>query len=319
MADYLGRGFAAACCSPAAALQLALRALGAGPGDEVACPAFGAPAAAHAARLAGAAPRFADVHPDTFTLDPAGVEAVLSRDVKAIVATHLFGLSADLRPLAELARGAGAALVEDACDAFDANYHGRRVGSFGDLACFSLGPGSGFVTTDDPELSARLRALRGDGREIQEGRYAVTGPGLGVEMTALHAALCDARLNEVEARANERIRLAKAYARGLAEVEWARPQARPNGLRHAYEAYVIRVVGDVDRDKLIADLWAEGVEAAPGGMAPGREPFFQGAPACPVAERLAEETLALPLWSGMDEATPEAVCAALVRAAAEAR
>ncbi len=287
-------------------------------GDEVVVAAFGRPDAAHAVELCGARAAFADVRGETYTVDPASVEAHVSSRTKAIVPTHLFGVSADVRPIAGLAQARGLAVVEDALDAFGANDKGQRVGTFGDMACFSLGPGTGFVVTNDPHLSVRLRSLRDHGMEIVDARMQITRPGMDARMTALHAAAAQALLSHASDAADARIRLAKRYTEHLRRVPGVEPPSKPGGLRHVYESYVVRVAGDQTRDKLIVDLWGEGVETAAAGRAIHVEPYYReryglGEDDCPVAVQLARDALALPLWPGMDDATQDAVCDAIER------
>ena len=155
------------------ALHLALLAAGIGPGDEVITVPFTFIATASAIDYTGAKPVFVDIDPRTFTMDPAGIEAAITPRTKAIVPVHLYGQAADMDPILEIARRHGLVVIEDACQAHGAEYKGRRVGSLGDLGCFSFYPGKnlgaygegGIVVTDRPDYARTIRMLRDWGAE----------------------------------------------------------------------------------------------------------------------------------------------------------
>src|SRR5262249_394740 len=147
------------------ALLVSLMALGIGPGDEVICPSYSFFATAEAIVRAGATPVFADIDLDTYCVDPAEVEARVTPRTKAILPVHLFGLCAQMRPILELARARGIPVIEDAAQAFGAEYEGKKAGSLGTIGCFSFFPtknlggfgDGGMVTTDDDALATRVR------------------------------------------------------------------------------------------------------------------------------------------------------------------
>ena len=155
------------------ALALALRALEIGPGDEVIVPSNSFIATAEAVSAVGATPRLVDVDPDSHLLTAEIAERNMSAAVRCIIPVHLFGATVDMDPILELAREAGAYVVEDACQAHGAHYRGRRVGSLGEAGCFSFYPtknlgawgDAGAVVTSDPRLAERVRLLRAHGGE----------------------------------------------------------------------------------------------------------------------------------------------------------
>src|SRR2546421_611240 len=150
------------------ALWLSLLALGVGPGDEVITVPNSFMATAEAISLCGARPVFVDIDERTYTMDPAQVEAATTLRTQAIIPVHIFGQTADMDPVLSIARRHGAPVVEDACQAHGAEYKGKKAGSLGTTGCFSFYPGknlgavgeAGAVTTDDPELYAKVQALR---------------------------------------------------------------------------------------------------------------------------------------------------------------
>lgn len=325
VADSVGRKFGVACSSGTAALHLSMLALDIGSHDEVVVAAYGSLAAAHAVEFCGGRPVFVDAAPETFTLDPAAADAAVTERTRAIVPAHTFGLSADMKRIVEIARKHGLCVLEDLAGALGANYKGQRVGSFGGIACLDFSPASvittsagGMALTDDPELSAKLHSLRGRGMEIADGRQQCVRPGLDCQMTEVQAAIGLAQMEKLQGLVDTRIELAKWYGQRLRGLKGIELPAKPDGLRHVYQSYVVQCGNDVDRDKLMADLRAERVETGFGGYALHMTTFYRdkyglGSAQFPVAKRLSEKALALPLYPGMGEAAVDQVCSAIER------
>ena len=319
LADYSRCRFAVGCASGSDALLLALMALGVGPGDEVVTTPYSFFATASAITRLGATPRFADIDPRTYNIDPAlAAEAVTDR-TRALLPVHLYGQCAEMPALAEVATARGLPVVEDAAQAVGAEDAGRRAGSMGAAGCFSFYPtknlggagDGGMVTTDDEALARRLRVLRVHGGETKY-RHGVVG--LNSRLDALQAAVLRVKLPRLDAWSDARAAHAEAYRRlftdaGLAE-EVGLPEARP-GVRHIYNQYVIRVGGG-RRDALAGHLRAAGVGTEVYYPVPlhlqecfrylgHREGDF------PEAERAARETLALPVYPELTPAQQEYV------------
>ena len=154
------------------AIQLALRAAGIGPGDEVIVPALTAAFSAMAVSMTGATPVFADMDPERYTLDPAAFEAAITPRTAAVIPVHLYGCPADMEPIVEIARRHGLLVLEDAAQAHGARYQGQRVGGLGDVAAFSFYPSknlgaygdAGAIVTDDAALAEKARMLRHGGQ-----------------------------------------------------------------------------------------------------------------------------------------------------------
>jgi dTDP-4-amino-4,6-dideoxygalactose transaminase len=324
--DAFEAEFAAYCETPHAigvssgteALVLALRALGIGPGDEVIVPANSFIATAEAVSLAGASPRFADVDPRTHLLTAGGVEAAIGPRTRCVIPVHLMGSTVDLGPVLEVARGAGLRVIEDAAQAHGARYRGRRVGTMGDLGCFSFYPtknlgawgDGGAVVTGDEQLAEQIRLLRSHG---ERPRYHHRVVGSTARLDALQAAVLRVKLRRLDAWNDERRRLGAALAEQLAGTSLAVPElASPDG-DHVHHLFVVRAPR---RDALRAHLDAAGVATAVHYPTPiHRTEAYAGAGmaagSLPVAERLATEICTLPLFPGMEEQEVAHVAAAI--------
>lgn len=305
------RGFADFCEVPHAvttnngttALHLALVALGVGPGDEVVVPTLTYVATANAVRYCGATPVLADADPRTLNLDPVSVEAALTPRTKAIIPVHLYGHPVDMDPLTDLARAAGAAVVEDAAEAHGARYKGRRAGSLGDVATFSFfgnkilttGEG-GMVTTADADLEAKLRLYRGQGMD-PERRYWFPVVGYNYRMTNVAAAIGVAQLERADALLAARQQVAAWYAEHLAEAQdvLVLPVVEPYA-HHVYWIYNILVRDPaVDRDEVMRRLDADDIETRPTFFPMHELPPYADDPAkYPVASDVSRRGINLP-------------------------
>lgn len=301
----LERRFAEQCCtkhaiavsSGTAALHLALLAHGVGPGDEVITSPFSFVATASSIMMTGAKPLFADVREDDFCLDPASVRRLLSPRTRAIIGVHLFGQPFDVDAVSRCAADAGVPLIEDAAQAIGGRYGGRPVGSFG-TGCFSLyatknimcGEG-GIVTTNDGILDEQVRLLRSHGASQQ---YQHVRLGYNLRMNDLCAAIGVAQLAKLErftCRRRENAAFLDARIQGT-----KLPRELP-GRYHVYHQYTVRI--ERDRDGVAARLHHAGVGTGVFYRTPiHKQPFVReavGDVSCPVAERLANEVLSLPV------------------------
>jgi len=264
IARFCGVGHAVGCASGTDALSLALQALGVGPDDEVILPAFTFFATAGAVCRLGARPIFADIDATTYNLDPLQVENKITEKTKAILIVHLFGQCADMEPLWHVAERHNVPIVEDAAQAFGAEYQGNRTGTLGAIGCFSFYPtkilgacgDAGMVVTNDPEWAARLACLRVHG---MEKRYHHKYIGWNARLDAVQAALLRAKLPHVDRWIEERQAVAQRYNVLLDEYHLAdfleRPVVRPQR-RHVFNQYVVRVA-PAQREALIRHLKAE--------------------------------------------------------------
>ncbi|HEX2087940.1 MAG TPA: DegT/DnrJ/EryC1/StrS family aminotransferase [Solirubrobacteraceae bacterium] len=298
------------------ALELSLRALGVGPGDEVVLPANTFVATAMAVVRAGATPVLADVDRDTHLLDPAAVEAALSDRTRAILPVHLYGRLADLGPLATLVEGRDVALVEDAAQA-----HGLPVARSATAAATSFYPSKnlgaygdgGAVLTRDAELAARIRRLANYG---SVAKYDHVEPGFNSRLDSLQAVVLRAKLRRLEAWNDQRRAAAARYRERLEGCDGVTLPAAADRDRHVWHLFVVRVRA---RDEVLRRLREDGVGAAVHYPTPiHRQPAFagldHGGRRFPAAEELAAGVLSLPLFPGIRDDEVDYVADALVRA-----
>ena len=258
-AEYCDAAHGVATSNGTTALHVALSALGIGEGDRVVTTPFSFVATANAVRQCGATPVFADVDPETGTLDPDAVEAaVRDRDVDAILAVHLYGLPADLDRLGEIADDHDLRLIEDAAQAHGAEYDGQPVGSVGDAACFSFYPTKnlttgegGMVLTDDEGVAERARRFVDHGRT---GAHTFESVGHNFRLTNVAAAMGQVQLEKLD----EYLAARRANAERLTDAlpPSVDPPPTPSGRRHAFNQYTVRAT---DRDHLADHLADHGV------------------------------------------------------------
>jgi dTDP-4-amino-4,6-dideoxygalactose transaminase len=304
------------------ALQLAFRALGLGPGDEVVVPANTFVATAEAVVLAGARPRFADVDPETLLLSPDTLEAALTPATRAVAVVHLYGQMADMPALLSTAALGDLLVVEDAAQAHGATWAGSPAGSFGDAGCFSFYPGknlggfgdAGAVVTDDAGVAETVRSMRDHGR-VAGGHHEHGVLGTNSRLDTLQAVVLDAKLRRLDAWNAARRRLANAY-RELLDPEVARVVEELPGSQGVHHLMVVRVR---ERDRVRRVLAEHGVGTGIHYPTPCHlmAPFaaYRDGP-LPVAELASGEVLSLPLYPSLSMADVERVAAMVNEAAA---
>jgi dTDP-4-amino-4,6-dideoxygalactose transaminase len=320
LAAYCETDFAVGVASGTAALELALRALEIGPGDQVIVPANSFIATAEAVSAVGASPLLVDVDPDTHLIDAEIVAAALTPRVRCVIPVHLFGATVEMGPIAELAREAGIYVVEDACQAHGAREDGARVGSLGQIGCFSFYPtknlgawgDAGAVVTSSPRLAQRVRLLRAHG---ERPRYRHRLVGATARLDALQAAVLRRKLRRLDGWNRQRRELGAALRRRLARSDAIDlPATGPERLAadHVYHLFVVRCA---ERDALRAHLAERGVASAihyptPIHLTEAYAHLELPAGSLPVSEMLARRICSLPLFPGMTEAELHQVTAA---------
>ena len=298
---------AAACVSVSNgtdALELALRALGVGPGDEVITQPNSFIATAEAISATGATPVFVDVDARTSTLDPTLLEAAITPQTRAIIPVHLYGRPADMDPILAIARRHGVRVIEDSCQAHGARYHGRRAGSLGDLACFSfyfsknLGAygEAGAITTNDPALAEQIEVYRSHGSRV---RYQHEVIGRNSRMDEIQAAILGIKLRYLDQWNEQRRHNAARLSDALAGTSLVLPT--PGG-EDVYEVFHLYVVQHPERGALRQFLAERGINAAvhyprPIHLQPAYAFLGHTPGAFPVSERLAETVLSLPMYA----------------------
>nr|BFF23491.1 DegT/DnrJ/EryC1/StrS family aminotransferase [Glycomyces mayteni] len=288
--------------SGTSALQLALMAMGVGPGDEVIVPSFSFAASANAVRLVGAEPVFADIESGSFCIDPAHVEALVGPKTVAIMPVHLYGHPADMTRLVQIAERHGLAILEDACQAHGAAVDGKPVGSFGIGGTFSFYPTKnmhslegGMVSTDDAQFARTLRLLRNQG---MEQRYANEIVGANMRMTDVAAAIGRVQLRQLDGWTEQRRANAARFDAAIKTVTIPPVAA---GARHIYHQYTVRVEGD--RDGALEQLKAAGVGSAVYYPTPIHKliPYAHMDVELPVTDRAAAEVLSIPVHPSLTD------------------
>ena len=259
-AAYCGATFCIGVASGTAALELVLRALGVGPGDEVITVAHTFIATAEAISAVGARPVFVDIDPITYNMAPSALAAALTAATRAIIPVHIYGQPADMDAIRAIAAVRQLPVIEDAAQAHGATWRGKRAGALGDAACFSFYPGknlgaygdAGAVTTDDAALAEQVRLLRNHGRRA---KYEHEVKGYGERLDTLQAAILAAKLPYLDDWTAARQRLAARYGELLADCEVTIPALAPQATS-AWHLYVIRTPR---RDELLGYLNQHGV------------------------------------------------------------
>ncbi len=307
-ASYIGATHAIGVASGTEALHLALVACGIGRGDEVITVSHTAVATVSAIEMAGATPVLVDIEPDFFTLDPRKLNAALTSRTKAIIPVHLYGQPVDIESVMEFAQQHGLRVVEDCAQAHGAKYGGQRIGSFGDVACFSFYPtknlgaigDGGMVVTSDPELAERAQLLREYG---WSNRYVSQITGWNSRLDELQAAILRVKLPYLDADNAARARHAHRYNDAFSAFGLTPPRLRSDA-EHVYHLYVIRVA---QRDKLQAFLKSRDIGAlihypVPVHLQPAYCDRMSRNNDLRETERAAREVLSLPIYPELSEA-----------------
>lgn len=311
-ADYCGVKHGVATSNGTVALHLALVALGIGPGDEVIVPTLTFIATANAVTYTGAKPVFVDSHPDYWCMDPSLLEAAITPKTKAIIPVHLYGHPCDMDPITEVARRHSLYIVEDAAEAHGAEYKGRRVGSFGDISCFSFygnkiittGEG-GMCLTDSDELADRMCVSRDHGMN-PDRRYWHDVVGFNYRMTNLQAALGVAQLHRLDEFVSKKRLLATWYAGALAPLINAgvvTPHPEMPWAKCVFWLYTVlcSTPPSAGVETLITAMHEAGVEARPLFHPIHTLPPYRQAMKFAVSERLAASGLNLPSAVALSE------------------
>lgn len=322
-ADYIGGKHCVAVANGTDAIEIALQAVGIGPGDEVIVPANTFFATAEAVHNIGAEPVYVDCEPNFFNIDTAKIEASITPETRAIIPVHLYGLPAEMDAVMEVARKHNLKVVEDCAQAHGAKYKGLTVGTFGDAATFSFYPGknlgaygdAGAIVTNDEETAERARLIANHG---QPAKYRHTIVGRNSRMDGIQAAILSLKLKHLDSWLDARRANAARYNELLADSGIALPQT-PENLEHTFHLYVIRVK---DRDAVAAKLNGAGIDT--GLHYPTALPFLETyagvyqASDFPVAHSQMGELLSLPMYAELTDEQIEFVCENLKGAVAPA-
>lgn len=320
-AAYTGAAHAVGVGNGTDAITLALRGLGVGPGDEVITVSHTAVATAAAIELAGAKPVFIDIDPATYTLDAKQLHASVTSRTKAVVPVHLYGQPAPMDAIVRVAREHGLKVVEDCAQAAGATYKGRRVGSIGDVGCFSFFPtknlgalgDGGMITTSNAVTAERIQGLRQYG--WNNGRSSMES-GVNSRLDELQAAILHAKLPFLDDDNERRRSIAIQYddvLRGLKDCGGIIAPARSKNTQHVFHLYVVRTT---HRNALMDHLLQNGIQAAIHYAEPvHRQSTYQGrggSHSLDQTEKAAAEILSLPIYPELDQQTLDKIIGALV-------
>ncbi|MDJ0586869.1 DegT/DnrJ/EryC1/StrS family aminotransferase, partial [Microcystis sp. M49636_WE2] len=300
---YHGVSDCVACNSGTDALYLALRALGIQAGDEVITSTFSFIATAEAINLVGAVPVFVDIDINTFNLDVALLEKALTPQTKAIIPVHLFGQSVNMSEVVNFARSHNLLVIEDCAQATGAEWHGQKVGSIGDIGCFSFFPtknlggcgDGGAITTNNPELAAQIRMIKEHGSKV---RYLHEVIGVNSRLDAIQAVILQIKLKYLDFWNNQRIEIAQRYRELLQPLPNITLPAALAGGKHVWNQYTILTE---NRDQMRAALQEKDVLSMvyypiPLHLQPVYQYLGYKKGDLPMAELASEKVLSLPMF-----------------------
>jgi dTDP-4-amino-4,6-dideoxygalactose transaminase len=262
-ADYVGVNHCIGCGNGTDSIEILLKAMGIGPGDEVIVPASSWISTSEAVGAVGATPVFVDVHPLYHTIDPEKIEQKITSKAKAIIPVHLYGLPADMDPILAIAKKYGLSVLEDCAQAHGALYKGRMVGAMGHAASFSFYPGknlgaygdAGCMVTNDEEIAKTARMIANHGQLVKHDHVM---EGRNSRLDGIHAAILSVKLPHLKEWTELRIRHASHYSHNLRELG-VRTPAVPHDSVHVYHLYVIV---SSERDALQRHLRQAGIATA---------------------------------------------------------
>jgi len=313
VAEYLNVKYAVAVSSGTAALHLSLVAMEIGKDDEVIVPDFTFPATGNVVALVGARPVLVDIDLKTYNIDPVEIEKSITSRTKAIIPVHLFGQSADMEPIIDIAKKHNLYIIEDAACALGAEYKGRKCGTMGDIGCFSFHPRKaittgegGMIVTNNTEIAERIRALRNHGVVNRNGEYKFEYAGFNYRMTDFRGAIGWIQMEKIDKIIGRRIELAKLYDSLLGNIDEVQPPFVANGNKHIYQSYVVLLDDQINRDAVIRKLKERGIETTIGTYALHCQPFYRKTYGFKEGElgnsyRVFKQGLCLPLYPQMEQ------------------
>lgn len=310
-AEFAGVKHAIAVNTGTAALHSAIIAAGVKQGDEVILPSFTFVATAEAVVMAGGKPVFTDINPATYNISLAEIKKNITKKTKAIIPVDLYGLSAEIKPISEIATKHGLAVVEDAAQAHGATYEGKPAGVFADAACWSLyasknmtaGEG-GVVTTDDDEIAETVRLIRTHG---EKAKYASLMLGTNYRMSEVQAAIGSVQLEKLPAFVAKRRENARRLTKILVKTERVKLPEEPKGHQHSWYLYTVRLKNatENERNKLVEDLRKKDIGAEVYYINPVHlMPYYResfGGRRLPETEKAANQVFSLPIHPSVTE------------------
>jgi dTDP-4-amino-4,6-dideoxygalactose transaminase len=280
--DYLNVKHVIAVSSGTAALHLSLLSMGIKPNDEVIIPDFTFPATANVVELINANCVFVDIEPETFNIAPEKIEEKITERTKAIIVVHEFGCPAKLDEIIAIATKHDLKVLEDAACALGAEYKGKKVGTIGDIGCFSLHPRKnittgegGIVVTNNDEYAEKIKMLRNHGIKIIKGRTRFELAGFNYRLTNIQGAIGTVQMKKLEKIIEKKTQLIKIYEKLLSDIEWVKIPRAPEYGRHVWQTYHVMLDRNINRTKLINYLRNNGIETNYGAYSVHREPYYK--------------------------------------------
>lgn len=300
--NYLGVRYGVTTSNGTVALHLALEALGIRPRDEVIIPTLTFIATANAVTYAGAKPVFVDSHPDYWCIDPKKIEKHITPRTKAIIPVHLYGHPSEMKKIMEIAEAHGLFVIEDAAEAHGSEYKKKKVGSFGDIACFSFygnkivttGEG-GMCVTNNEKLAHKMRILRDHGEDPNK-KYWYNIVGFNYRMTNLQAAIGVAQLEKLDKFIEKKRKIAEFYNKLLEDVKGISPPPEEPWAKNVYWMYSVLVKDNYSlaRDELIEECRQRNIETRPFFNPVHTMPPYRTRESHPVAEKLSKKGINIP-------------------------
>ena len=330
---FVGARNTIAVSSGTAGLHLCIRALGIGEGDEVLVPSFTFIAVANAVRYEKARPVFVDIEPQTLNLDPARLEAAITARTKAILLVHTFGCPAELSEILAIARRHQLFVIEDACEAIGAEYDGQKVGTFGDAGVFAFYPNKqittgegGAVVTTNPQLAAKIRSLRNQGRADSDDWFQHSEVGYNYRLSEMNCALGITQLKRIESILTRREEIARAYNQKFSSnSSLVIPALELPRRKLSWFVYVVRLAerfSQAHRDWIAKEMNRRGIGCGRYFAPIHQQSAYKGAPGfrtiLPITERQSARCLALPFFNRLRDEQISEVCATLSELIAEA-
>ncbi len=317
-AKYCGVRYGVGVNSGTDALYLAMASLGIGPGDEVILPTFTFIATALCVSYTGAKPVFVDIEETTYNLDPKKVGKAITKNTKAIIPVHIYGQSADMDVIRNLAQKHGIKVAEDAAQAHGATYQGKKIGSLGDVACFSFYPtkslgafgDGGMIVTDNKEIFDRAMMLRDYGRT---GRYEHKIKGYNSRLDTVQAVILSAKLKRLDSWNKMRNENARYYCELLKDLDGVIAPTIKDDRTHVFQTFAVRLK---NRDQVCVGMKEKGIGVLihypiPLHLQEAYKELGYKKGDFPVAERIADEILSIPMYPHMTKKQIKHVCKTL--------
>ncbi len=319
LASYIGCNFTVALNSGTDALHIALRALDIGAGDEVITTAFTFVATAEAIGMVGAKPVFVDIDPDTFNIDPEKIEAAITPKTKAIIPVHLYGQPCDMESIMAIAKKHNLRVVEDCCQAIGSSFKGQKVGTFGDIGCYSFYPtknlgtmgDGGLCTVNDEKLRDRLIALRNHGSMV---RYHNDELGVNSRLDEIQAAILRVKANHIDEWNTKRREHAAYYNKLFADCADIQTPKELDNTYCVYHQYTVKIP---NRDEVHKMLQEKGIGAMlyypiPLHFQKVNAWLGMGAGSLPVTEKNTEVVISLPMFPELTHEEQDTVAKTLI-------